>query len=104
MTNIILIEKNLLLVLDEISKQPEVGESFPPELQSFAEQVTQIREYIKDAGEYGIAYESLVAMLDSFHFQLSGHTAIRLLEVGLLMRFKTELPLDAKFDSRLKEK
>lgn len=95
-----LIESNLLAVLREIRNQPEIGAGFPPDLQTYAEQVEQIREYIEDAGEYGLAYESLVSTLESFPFQLSGAVAIKLLEVGLLFRFKSEMPEDAKFDSR----
>lgn len=98
--NASLVEANLLAVLAEVRDQPEVGSSFPAELQSYAEQVEQIREYIEDAGEYGIAYESLVSMLEEFPFRLSGRAAIKLLEVGLLMRFKTEQPEDARFDGR----
>jgi hypothetical protein len=95
-----LIKTNLLAVLTEIRNQPEVGVGFPAELQSYVEMVEQVREYIEDAGEFGVAYESLVCTLEGFPFKLSGSTAIKLLEVGLLMKFKTELPEDAPFDSR----
>ena len=95
-----LIEANLLAVLAELRQQSDVGNAFPPELLSFAEQVEQLREWIEDAGEYGIAYESLVATLEGFPFQLSGRAAVKLLEAGLLMRFKTGRPQDAQFDRR----
>jgi hypothetical protein len=95
-----LVENNLSAVLTEIRGQVDVGKPFPPELQSFSEQVEQIREWIEDAREYGLAYESLVTMLEAFPFQLSGRAVIKLLEVGLLMRLKTERPEDAQFDSR----
>lgn len=49
---------------------------------------------------YGIAYEALIAMLEAFPFPLSSRAAIKLLEVGLLFRFKTARPEDALFDSR----
>ncbi len=39
-------------------------------------------------------------MLQTFPFRLSGPAAMKLLEIGLLMRFKTGLPEDARFDSR----
>jgi hypothetical protein len=91
-----LIKNNLLIILAELGNQPEVGGKFPPELQSYSEQVEQLREYI-DAKEYGIAYESIVAMLEEFEFLLSGPVVIKLLEVGLLMRFKTNRAEDAKF-------
>ena len=95
-----LIKDKLTAVLSEIRVQAEVGKLFPPELRSFSEQVEQIREWIEDVGEYGVAYESLVSMLEERPFRLSGPTAIKLLEVGLLMRFKTERAEDAQFDSR----
>ena len=91
-----MIAANLLAVLNEVRRQSDVGTVVPPELQSFQEQVEQIREWIEDAGECGIAYESLVSMLEAFPFQLSGRAAVRLLEAGLAMRFKTERPEDAQ--------
>lgn len=94
------IEANLTEILAEISKQPTVGMSFPIEQQSYTEQIEQIREYIEEAGEYGIAYESMISMLEIYPFKLSGCVAIRLLEVGLLMKFKTERTEDSRFDSR----
>ncbi|MBU9580592.1 hypothetical protein KTE26_19325 [Ralstonia mannitolilytica] len=95
-----LICSNLLFVLAEIGAQPEVGARFPPELLDYPEQVEQIREWIEDAGEFGLAYESIVRMLEQFPFRLSGQAAIKLLEVGLKMRFKTDQTRDASFDSR----
>lgn len=98
--NFEVIESNLRAVLAEIQAQPEIGGVFPAELQTYADQVQQISEFIEQAGEYGVAYESLICMLERFPFTLSGPAAIKLLEVGLLMRFKTELPDDAQFDYR----
>jgi hypothetical protein len=95
-----LVEANLLALLAEVETQPEVGSTFPPEMQSFSEQVDQVREYIVDAGEYSVAYECLVSLLASFPFTLSGPAAVKLLELGLLMGFKTERPEDLAFDRR----
>ena len=94
------IKKNLSAVLAEIERQPEVGAQFPADLQSFADQLAQLREYVDDAGEYGLAYESIVAMLESFQFRLVGAVAVKLLEVGLLLGFKTDRSEDALFDKR----
>ena len=96
-----LISSNLLCVLDEIRTQPELAKTFPPDQLSYEESVEQMRAFIEDAGEFGIAYETMVMILADYPFRLSSPTAIRLLEVGLLMKFKTELPEDAVFDSRL---
>jgi hypothetical protein len=95
-----LMEDNLATVLAEIRTQPDVGKLFPPELQSLPEEIEMLQGWIEEAREYGIAYEALVCLLESYPFQLSGRAAIKLLEVGLLMRLKTERPEDAAFDSR----
>ena len=94
------IKSNLLFIVNEISAQPEIAKYFPPEMQSYDEQINQVKEYLIEAGEYQIAYEIIVSMLESFPFQLSGSASIKLLEVGLLMKFKTEKPEDSRFDKR----
>jgi hypothetical protein len=95
------IEVRLLRVLGEVEQQREIGKTFPVEMQSLADQAAQIREYIDVAGEYAIAYESLVCLLEFRPFKVSGPVAIQLLEVGLLLKFKTDRPEDSMFDSRL---
>ena len=99
-TNHELVKANLSAVWTEVTSQPEVGAKFPTDLQSYSEQMEQIREYIEDAAEYGIAYESLVCLVEEFPFRLSGRAAVKLLETGLLMQFKTERPEDGQFDRR----
>lgn len=96
-----LIKDNLQKVLEEIAKQPEVAESIPPQQLSLPEQIEQIQEYLDYAGEYGVAYEIIVSLLESLPFNLSGLAAIRLLEVALLLRYKTGRSEDIKFDSRI---
>jgi hypothetical protein len=100
MINFNLVELNLISVLSEIEAQPEVGAMFSPELQSYSDQITQLREYIEDAGEYGVAYESLVSMLEAFPFKVTGPSVVKLLEVALLLGFKTDRAEDAQFDRR----
>jgi hypothetical protein len=100
MSNLHLIKANLLVVLREVEAQPHVGK-LVDKLQSFNDQMQQLHEYLEIAGEYGIAYESLVRLLEQFPFQLSGRAAIKLLEAGLLLKYKTELPEDSPFDNRL---
>jgi hypothetical protein len=96
-----MIEESLLRVLGEVEEQREIGNTFPVEMQSLDDQTVQIREYIELAGEYSIAYESLVCLLEFRPFKVSGPVAIELLEVGLLLKFKTDRPEDSMFDSRL---
>lgn len=94
------VESKLIKVLDELSVQHTVGNLFPADQMSFIDEVAQIREWIVSHGEYGIAYESLVATLEQFPFTLTGPTAVLLLEIGLTFRFKSEREEDREFDSR----
>ena len=94
------IESNLLIVLNEIASQSDVGDLIPAEYLKFDAQIDQIREYIGYAGEYGLAYECMVVLLEEYPFLISGSAAIRLLEVGLIMGFKTDRVDDAGFDKR----
>lgn len=96
----VLVEANLSEILSEVRQQEHVDATFPKDLLSFPEQMAQVQEWIEHAGEYGIAYESLVSLLERFPFKLSSQRSVKLLEVGLLMRFKTERPEDDRFDSR----
>lgn len=50
----------------------------------------KICEWLDPAGEYGLAYEFLVSLLESFDLKLSGNDVIKLLEVGLYFGFKFE--------------
>lgn len=44
--------------------------------------------------------KNVVSMLEVFPFKSSGKAAIKLLEVGLIFGFKTELDSDIGFDRR----
>jgi hypothetical protein len=59
-------------------------------------------EYINYANEYGIAYESIVAMLETEQLEVSGRAAIALLEVALLLGYKTDQDKDKIYDLRPK--
>lgn len=95
-----LIEKNLIFILNELKAQPEVALYYPNNSLSFSDDMVQISEYIELAGEYGLAYECIVGDLELFPFKLSGLAAVKLLEVGLLMGFKTGSDRDNLFDFR----
>jgi hypothetical protein len=94
------IESNLIFILDEINCQPGIGTQFPDDQIDFNDYIIQLREYIEDVAEYGIAYESIVATLQQYPFLLSGIATVKLLEVGLLFGYKTDLPEDEKFNRR----
>lgn len=99
-TNFKLIEDNLLFILNELIDQPDVATHFPPEILNYDEHMKELHEFIDMAGEYGIAYELIVSLLEDFPFKLTGKAAVKLLETGLMMGFKTEREEDADFDRR----
>jgi hypothetical protein len=90
------VEENLRYLLGELQTQLEVGTLFDPAQLSFDELIAQLGEYI-DVGEHSVAYETLVSSAERYPFRFSSRAAIKLLEVGLLMGFKTERPQDAIF-------
>jgi len=94
------VRDGILQVLAELDTQPESAVDIGPNELSFQEQLTQIREFAEEANEVGVAYESIVCLLESSKLVLSGPASISLLEVGLLFGFKTERAEDAKFDRR----
>ena len=95
-----LIRERLQGVLDEMRKQSHLANHFGGASLSFDEEMEQLREFIEDAGEYGVAYESIVSALEDVPFVLSGKAAVNLLEVGLLLGYKTEKPSDKPYDRR----
>jgi hypothetical protein len=94
------IEIRLLTVLKELESQEKVSANYPPHVLQFSDEMKQIHEYVELAGEYGLAYESLVATIESNPFVLSGKAVISLLELGLLFGFKTDRKEDLPFDRR----
>ncbi|MEM5342291.1 hypothetical protein [Paraburkholderia azotifigens] len=94
------IESSLMLVLEEMEKQPEVGKSYPSGGMSYGDEMAQIREFIEFAGEYGLAFEYINRALEQFPYTISGKAAVKLLEVGLLMGFKSDSAKDERFDRR----
>ncbi|WP_432241176.1 hypothetical protein [Herbaspirillum robiniae] len=88
------------IILKELREQYNVAQYFPEDMMSYEEQLSNMQEYIEDAGEYGLAYENIVSLLEVFPFKLSGLACVRLLEVGLLLGFKTESEKDKRFDRR----
>lgn len=95
-----LIRERLRGVLDEMRKQSHLANYFGGASLSFGEEMGQVREFIEEAGEYGIAYESIVSALEDVPFVLSGKAAVKLLEVSLLLGYKTEKPSDKPYDRR----
>ncbi len=84
------VETRLRSILNEMNSQSTLESYYSSDSLSFEEEMEQIREYIVEAGEYGLAYESIVINLEEVPFTLSSSNAVKLLEVGLLMKFKTD--------------
>jgi hypothetical protein len=89
------VEANLSCVMREMAAHPEAAD--PTDTASFEELMSDVRKWIEDHGEYGIAYEAMVVELERGAFHLSGRAAVKLLEVGLLFGFKTARPQDKRF-------
>jgi hypothetical protein len=99
-TNSNSIRDRLRMILAEFCEQSHLANHFGGEFLSFNEELEQIREFVEDAGEYGIAYECMVSVLEKVPFALSGKAAVSLLEVGLLFGYKTDRPCDKPYDRR----
>lgn len=95
-----LIEGNLNFILGEMKAQPGIAQHYPPGGLTYDEHLAQIHEFIADAGEYSLAYEYIVGALESIPFRLTGTAAVKLLEIGLLVGFKSEREIDKRFDRR----
>ena len=95
-----MIVENLSAVLAELKSQQDVGDQFPPDQKNFRDTMEDLREWVEDVNEYGLAYEVLVCMLESHPFRISGSAAVKLLEVALLLGYKTTRDEDAMFDIR----
>ena len=94
-----LIENNLLNIYDELKNQ-DMSKYDDNEQLSYEDGMKQIFEFIDLAGEYGLAYEYLTGYLEDYPCTLSGKAAVKLLELGLIFKYKTENEEDVMFDSR----
>lgn len=101
-TNFKLVRERLQILLTEMHDQLQVANYFGDETLSLKEEIEQIREFV-DVGEYGIAYESIVSALESAPFNITGHAAVSLLELGLLFGYKSEKSSDSQYDRRKSE-
>lgn len=88
------------ILFEMVSQRDDVAHLYPEDRMSFDEEMNQLNEFVHDANEFVLAYESIVASLESIPFKLSGSRSVDLLEIGLLLRFKTEREEDAVFDFR----
>jgi hypothetical protein len=94
------VQSRLIEVLLELQTQTSLARHYPDNRLSFEDEMRQLHEYISVAGEYSIAYESIIATLEQIPFILSGSAAVKLLEVGLIMQYKSDRPQDQMFDMR----
>lgn len=92
--------ERLLKILKKLELQPQVGKTFPEGVLAYADQMVQLREFVDFADEYSVAYECIVCLLETSPFTLTGKSAVALLEIGLLLGYKTDRPEDEVFDRR----
>ena len=96
----VFVGKSLTALLEELESQPEMANFFAPDILSYKDTLSNIGEWLGDNGEYGLAYEVMVSLLERFDFKISGKSAVRLLEVGLYFGYKTDLESDHDLDWR----
>ncbi|MCW0922005.1 hypothetical protein ACYSTU_14355 [Pseudomonas glycinis] len=96
----VFVEKSLTALLEELESQPEMAIFFASDILGYEDTLSNIREWLEDDSEYGLAYEVMVSLLERFDFKISGKSAVRLLEVGLYFGYKTDLESDRDLDWR----
>ncbi|MEN5182078.1 hypothetical protein ABE501_20180 [Comamonas testosteroni] len=92
-----IVEKNLLSILKEIENQENIASHFSGDILDFDETIARLHEYIDVAGEYALAYELIIVLFEKFEFIISGINTVKLLEIGLIMGFKTTREADDVF-------
>lgn len=95
------VEEKLRYILDDLKGRPEISDKFPNNMLNYQEYMNQLTEYIEYASEYEVAYESVVCLLERVNFSVSSNSSIKLLELGLLYKYKTGLDKDKEFDFRI---
>ncbi len=88
---------NLQTVFEEMRVQNELSVYYPSNVLPFDKQMVQLDEYINDYDEFGIAYELIICNLEHYPFILKGTTVVKLVEVALLMGYKTDREEDEIF-------
>lgn len=94
-----LADKNLEYVVEQLSQLRELSDIEDSNQMPIADQIRQIGEWIS-ANETNIAYESIVCIMEKYNFVVPSLCAIKLLEVGLMFRYKTDRDEDKIFDGR----
>ncbi len=82
-----LLEAYLTCLTQELETHTHEPNYLDEDTKNFQESMEDLKEYI-DVGEYGIAYELIVALLEHAPFQVSPKFALTLLKVGLLLEGK----------------
>jgi|SaaInlStandDraft_4_1057021.scaffolds.fasta_scaffold192521_2 hypothetical protein len=97
-----MIIERLKSIHEELASQMYLSRYDKKEFASYKECLDYIPEFI-DAYEHGLSYEFTVNILENYPATLSGKNAIYLLELGLLMGFKTEADEDKIFNLHLND-
>lgn len=93
------IEDNLTAILGELRTQNYQSFMCRENELSIQDTMDEVEEFV-NVDEYGLAYEIIVSLLEIYPFALSGRCCIRLLEVGLLVGYKSNDNDDRDFDMR----
>lgn len=91
------LEKRILLIIQELEFQERIEDDASKDFLTHKESLYQIKEFL-EVGEYGLAYMSLVFYLEYYNFSISSFASVKLLELGLLMGFKSDREEDEIYD------
>lgn len=72
-----LVRENLAFIHNEMRTQTNLARQYGADSMSFEQEMEQLREYIHDAGEYGLAYESIVVAAEEVPFVFSSRAAVK---------------------------
>jgi hypothetical protein len=86
----------LLSIVKEIQHQTHVEVEFLESELSFKDNIKFLYNFIEN-NEIGVAYQSLVSMLECHSFAMSSIASVQLLEIGLLFGYKTDHPKDEEY-------
>ena len=92
-----LIRANLVSIFDGLSEQTAAAREFWGSEAESVQALAELRELIFDADEFGLAYEEIVCVCEIGTFVLKGSDAVKLLEIGLLLGYKTARASDEMF-------
>ncbi len=92
-------EDNLLYIFNEMKIQ-NMSKYNCEGCNTWKGTIDQIYEFIDLAGEYALAYEFIIFELERLPYKISGKASIKLLELAVIFKYKSEDKDDECFDFR----